>query len=211
MTHFKGVVVVLIAFMILALSIALISAPAPAQTPSATAVSAGTAIMQVIAGVGTFTGILTTSSFTLTNGAISAMGTISGQLTGTAGNVTATISPQPVTVMLASFTGTCTTLTLHSGPISFSAPLPSGTTATLSPIDVVITAPADPNSQLGPLLCSVPTLLGTNAPLANVVVRLNDILAAVRTSGSRPGSRRAGCDLARAWELASPRPLTSSA
>jgi hypothetical protein len=181
MTHFKGVVL-LIAFMILALSIALISAPAPAQTPSATVESAGTAIMQVIAGVGTFTGILTTSSFTLTNGAISAMGTISGQLTGTAGNVTATISAQPVTVMLASFTGTCTTLTLHSDTITFSAPLPSGTTASLSPINVVITAPADPNSQLGKLLCSVPTLLGSNAPLANVVSRLNDILGAVRSS-----------------------------
>jgi hypothetical protein len=177
MTHFKGIAV----FMMVALSIGLITAPVPAQAPPPIT-SAGTAIMQVIAGEGTFTGILTTSAFTLTNGVITATGIISGQLTGTAGNVTATVNAAPVTVMLASFTGTCTTLTLHSGPISFSAPLPSGTTASLSPIDVVIIASADPNSQLGPLLCSVPTLLGTNAPLANVVVRLNDILAAVRTS-----------------------------
>jgi hypothetical protein len=182
MAHFKGVVVLITTFMIFALSIAQISAPAAAQTPSATIASAGTAIMQVIAGVGTFTGILTTSSFTLSNGAISATGTISGQLTGTAGNVTAIISAQPVTVMLMSFTGTCTTLTLHSGTITFAAPLPSGTTALLSPIDVVITAPADPNSQLASLICSVPTLLGSNAPLANVVGRLNDILGVVRSS-----------------------------
>jgi hypothetical protein len=146
--------------------------------------------MQVIAGEGTFTGILTTSTFTLTNGAISAMGTISGQLTGTAGTVTA-VTAAPVTLMLASFTGTCTTLTLHSGPISFSAPLPLGTTASLSPIDVVITASANPNSQLGTLLCSVPTLLASNAPLANVVVLLNDILGAVQTSPSERTAKQA--------------------
>jgi hypothetical protein len=182
MPHLKGVAVVIV-FIMVALSIAMVTPPLPAQAPAATFVSNGTAIMQMIAGVGTFTGTLTTNGFTLANGAISAMGTVSGQLTDTAGNVTV-ISAQPVTLLLASFTGTCTTLTLHSGPITFSEPSLSAKGVSLGPIDVVITAPASPDSQLSSLICSLGTLVGSNSPLANVVIRLNDILAAIRGSGS---------------------------
>jgi hypothetical protein len=178
MFHFKEVAVVIV-FMMVAVSIAMVTPPLPAQAPPAPFVSDSTAIMQMIAGEGTFTGTLTTNAFTLTNGAISAMGTISGQLTQTAGNVTV-ISAQPVTILLASFTGTCTTLTLHSGPIAFSAPSLSATAVSLSPIDVVIAAPAAPDSQLSTLICSLGTVVGSNSPLATVVSRLNDILAAIR-------------------------------
>ena len=150
--------------------------PTPSQAQPVTG-SLTTAIMQVIAGVGTFTGTLTTTGFTLVNGVINAVGTISGTLTDTLGNVIGTLTKAPITIPLTGFIGTCTILTLHTGAINLSL---LGLNVSLSPIDLVITATAAPGNLLGNLLCAVAHLLDANGPLSGVVALLNQILAAIK-------------------------------
>ena len=136
-----------------------------------------TAIMQVIPGVGTFTGTLTTTSFTLVNGVLNAVGTVTGTLTNSAGQVLATVTNQAVTIPLTGFTGTCTILTLHTGAINLSL---LGLNISLSPIDLVITATAAPGNLLGNLLCAVVHLLDSNGSLTVLTDLLNQILGAIR-------------------------------
>ena len=161
------------ALMMVALPLGVTTAPAVAQPGGG---SLTTAIMQVIPGVGTFTGTLTTSSFTLVNGVLNAVGTITGTFTDVAGNVT-TIVNQAITIPLTSFTGTCTILTLHTGAINLSV---LGLNVSLSPIDLVITATAAPGNLLGNLLCSVAHLLDSGGTLTTLTALLNQILGAIR-------------------------------
>jgi hypothetical protein len=161
------------ALMMVALPLGVTTAPAVAQPGGG---SLTTAIMQVIPGVGTFTGTLTTSSFTLVNGVLNAVGTITGTFTDIAGNVT-TIVNQAITIPLTSFTGTCTILTLHTGAINLSV---LGLNVSLSPIDLVITATAAPGNLLGNLLCSVAHLLDSGGTLTTLTALLNQILGAIR-------------------------------
>jgi len=161
------------AVMMIVLPLAVTTTPALAQPGGG---SLTTAILQVIPGVGTFTGTLTTTSFTLVNGVLNAVGTISGTFTNIAGNVT-TIASQAVTIPLTSFTGTCTILALHTGAINLSV---LGLNISLSPIDLVITATAAPGNLLGNLLCSVAHLLDSGGTLTTLVGLLNQILGAIR-------------------------------
>jgi hypothetical protein len=133
--------------------------------------------MQVIPGVGTFTGTLTTTSFTLANGVISGVGTITGTLTNSAGAVIGSITGQPVSVPLTGFTGTCTILTLNTGAINLSL---LGLNVSLSPINLIITATAAPGNLLGNLLCAVAHLLDSNGGLTALTNLLNQILGAIR-------------------------------
>ena len=148
---------------------------APAPPPPGGALT--TAIMQTIAGVGTFTGSLTVNGFSLVTGAINAVGTISGKLTDTTGAVVGTLTNAPITIPLSSLTGTCTILTLHTGAINLSV---LGLNVSLSPIDLVITATAAPGNLLGNLLCAVAHLLDSNASLGALSSLLNQILSAIR-------------------------------
>jgi hypothetical protein len=132
--------------------------------------------MQVIAGVGTFTGNLTVTSFSVVNGVINAVGTISGNLTALDGTVSS-ITNAPISIPLASFTGTCTILTLHTGAIALNL---LGLNVSLAPIDLVITATAAPGNLLGNLLCAVTHLLDSNASLGAITNLLNQILGAIR-------------------------------
>lgn len=171
-------VAILLALLMVVLPAAIMAAPASAMpAPPTTTGSLTTAIMQVIPGVGTFTGTLTTNSFTLVNGVVNAVGTISGTLTDAAGNVLGTITNQAITIPLTSFTGTCTILTLHTGAINLSL---LGLNVSLSPIDLVITATAAPGNLLGNLLCAVAHLLDSNGSLGAVTSLLNQILGAVK-------------------------------
>jgi len=160
--------------MMILFPIALTTTPALAQPGGGSLI---TSVMQIIPGVGTFTGTLTTTSFSLANGVISAVGTITGTVTDAAGNVLATVTNQAITIPLASFTGTCTILALHTGPINLSL---LGLNVSLSPIDLVITATAAPGNLLGNLLCAVAHLLDSNGTLTQLTALLNQILGAIR-------------------------------
>jgi hypothetical protein len=170
MSERRTLLAVFMALMMVGLPFLAMPVPSNAQPGTG---SLTTAIMQVIAGVGTFTGTLATTGFTLANGVISAVGTISGTLTSFTGTVLGTVTSLPVTIPLTSFTGTCTILTLHTGAITISL---LGLNISLSPIDLVITATAAP----GNLLCAVAHLLDTNGTLAQLVGLLNQILGAIR-------------------------------
>ena len=172
-------VAILLALLMVVLPAAIVAAPAsamPAVPPPASG-SLTTAIMQVIPNIGTFTGSLTVNSFNLVNGVVNAVGTITGTLTNTAGGVVGTITNQAISIPLASFTGTCTILTLHTGAIDLTL---LGLNVSLSPIDLVITATAAPGNLLGNLLCAVAHLLDSNGSLTAVTSLLNNILGAIR-------------------------------
>jgi hypothetical protein len=168
---------IFMALMLVSLSTVMVTAPVPASAaPPPQSGSLTTSIMQVIAGVGTFAGTLTVNSFTLVNGAVNAVGTVTGTLTDAAGNVLASVTNQPVSIPITSFTGTCGILNLHTGAITLSL---LGLNVSLSPIDLVITATAAPGNLLGNLLCSVAHLLDTNASLNALIAHLNSILGAL--------------------------------
>ena len=182
----RKILAIVMSLMLVALP-ALMTAPVPASAapaaPAPPPASGGltTAIMQTIAGVGTFTGTLTVTSVSLINGVLNAVGTISGTLTDTAGNVVGTITNAAIMIPLTSFTGTCTILTLHTGMINLSL---LGLNVTLSPIDLVITATAAPGNLLGNLLCDVANLLNNGGPLSTLLsglqTLLSQILSAIR-------------------------------
>ena len=156
----------------------LIPVPVLAAPPSGTGLI--TNVMQVIPGVGTFTGTFTTSSFALVNGAINAVGALSGTFTPLVG-AAQTIAGVPITIPLTGFTGTCTILTLHTGTIDLSV---LGLNVNLAPINLVITATAAPGNLLGNLLCAVAHLLDSGGPLSNLLggltALLNQIVGAIR-------------------------------
>ena len=166
------------------MAVAMVTAPMLVSVPAAAAPPTGTglvtSIMQTIPNVGTFTGTLTTTGFTLANGIISATGTLSGTFTPIVGSAQ-TIANQTITIPLTGFTGTCTILSLHTGPIDLSV---LGLNVNLAPIDLVITATAAPGNLLGNLLCAVAHLLDGNTPLAGVLSGLtsllNQIVGAIR-------------------------------
>lgn len=136
-----------------------------------------TGIMQVIDGVGTFTGSLTTNSFAVQNGALVAVGTITGTLTSTTGAVLGSLTNAPITIPVNSTTGSCTILTLQTGQINLNV---LGLNVVLSPINLVITAQSGPGNLLGNLLCSVAGLLDGNSGLTALATLLNQILAALK-------------------------------
>ena len=154
---------------------AMVASPVAAAPPGNGTLT--TSIMQVITGVGTFAGTLTITSFNAANGVINAVGTISGTLTDSSGAVVGTLTNAPITIPLASFTGTCTILTLHTGAIDLAL---LGLNVHLSPIDLMITATAAPGNLLGNLLCAVAHLLDSNASLGAIASLLNQILGAIR-------------------------------
>lgn len=136
-----------------------------------------TGIMQVINGVGTFTGSLTANSFAVQNGALVAVGTITGTLTSTTGAVLGTLTNAPITIPISGATGTCNILTLHTGQINLNL---LGLNVVLSPIDLVITAQSGPGNLLGNLLCAVANLLNGSGTLTQLADLLNQILAALK-------------------------------
>src|SRR5438132_12086212 len=73
-------------------------------------------ITQTLSGIGTFTGQLVVNSFTTVNGQLAAVGTLSGRLTDTAGNLLGTIVTA-VTVPVTNGSGSCSILHLTLGPL----------------------------------------------------------------------------------------------
>lgn len=173
MTNRRKFLSPLIGATLLAASLVTVPTLAVAQPPTG---SLTTGIVQTIPGVGTFTGALTTTSFTLVNGVINAVGTISGTLTGPNG-VIGTITNAPISIPLTTLAGTCQILHLQTGQINLSL---LGLNVVLSPIDLNITAQSGPGNLLGNLLCSVVHLLDNpSGTLTGVTNLLNRILAAL--------------------------------
>jgi hypothetical protein len=157
---------VLAAMMAVASVLTLSAAPAEAQTPtpSLTIPISGTG------DLGTFAGTFELQRFTVVDGAIAAVGRLTGTLTNTATGVVTSIV-RTITLPVSVGAATCEILHLELGPLELDL---LGLQIDLSRIVLDITAQSGAGNLLGNLLCSVAGLLDNPGGLAKL---LNQILA----------------------------------
>jgi hypothetical protein len=122
-------------------------------------------------GGSTFNGTFTLQKFVAQNGALNAVGILTGTLTSATGVVTSVL--QTVSFPVAVATATCQILHLDLGPLSLNI---LGLQVDLSRVVLDITAQAGAGNLLGNLLCSVANLLNNPGGLATL---LNQILGAL--------------------------------
>jgi hypothetical protein len=131
-----------------------------------------------ISGVGGFLGTLTISGFTIANGVLSAVGTLTGNVLNGTGGVVGSVS-QAVTVPLQ-VSGSCQILSLTLGPLHLNL---LGLVVDLNQVVLNITAVPGGGNLLGNLLCDVANLLNAGGPISNLLTSLsallNQILAAL--------------------------------
>jgi hypothetical protein len=154
------------------LTLALIAAATTFAAPLVAApAGSGTQLPVVgaVTGGGAFAGTLTLTNFAAQNGALVAVGTLTGTLTNAAGQTTTVL--QTISAPVSAVTGTCSILHLDIGPIALDL---LGLKVDLSRIILDITAETGAGKLLGNLLCAVAGLLDDPTGLAKV---LNQILA----------------------------------
>lgn len=145
------------------------AAPAAIATPA----PSGSIIVNV---VGTTTNaVATITDFAVVDGALVAVGTITGTVT-TLVNGVPTVTQVTDAVFTAAVipSGTCEILTLDLGPIHLDL---LGLVVDTSAISVDITAVAGAGNLLGNLLCAVVHLLDGGAPLNGLAALLDRILS----------------------------------
>ena len=129
-------------------------------------------ITQTLTGVGTFNGQLAINRFVRQNGQLAAVGTLTGQITNTAGALLGTIAT-PITVPITAASGTCSILHLTLGPLDLNL---LGLVVHLDEVVLDISAQPGPGNLLGNLLCGVANLLNGGGPLSALVNALNHLL-----------------------------------
>jgi hypothetical protein len=158
--------IALVAALLLALPLSMPVAAQPSQG------SLPVPITQALTGVGTLTGQLVINSFRVVDGQVTALGTLTGRITDTAGNLLGTVAT-PVAVPVTG-TGSCTVLHLTLGPLDLDL---LGLQVHLDRVVLDISAQPGAGNLLGNLLCSVANLLNGGGPLQPIVNALNHILA----------------------------------
>jgi len=129
----------------------------------------------------TFTGVLNVTRFSASNGALTAIGTLTGNVTDTVtGVVTPVTQAVSVPVQLDPSSGTCQILNLVLGPLHLDL---LGLVIDLNQVVLTITAVPGPGNLLGNLLCAVAGLLdgptGVNAIVTQIAALLNQLLGAL--------------------------------
>src|SRR4051794_8742166 len=156
-----------------ALVAVLVLAPATPAAPLGNA-NLTTPITGTAPNGGAFTGNLTITQLTTQNGALAAVGTLTGTITDALGTVIGTVN-QAVTLPVAA-AGSCQILHLTLGPLDLNL---LGLMVHLNQVVLDIPAQSGPGNLLGTLLCGVAHLLDSNAgpgTLANVLNRLLGLL-----------------------------------
>ena len=126
-----------------------------------------------LGGTGTFVGSLLLQSFKVQNGAIVAVGTLTGTLTDSVGTVLGTTTQQ-VTLPVSNMSATCQVLHLELGPLDLNL---LGLMVHLDKVVLDITAQQG-GGLLGDLLCSLADLISNgSASLNSILTFLNNILA----------------------------------
>ena len=129
-------------------------------------------------GTNTFTGNFDITKFISQNGALAAVGTLTGTVTNAAGTVLATVS-QALTLPVSalSVSGDCSILHLELGPLDLNL---LGLKIHLDKVVLDISAESGPGNLLGNLLCAVSNLLNRPGGTVNGLVGLlNNILRAL--------------------------------
>lgn len=124
---------------------------------------------------GLLNGTLTITKFVAQQGQLQAVGTLTGTITNSSGQILATLTSVPVTALISSATGTCQILYLHTGEITLNL---LGLMIDISPITINITANPS-GGLLGQLLCDIANLLNNGTPLVALTGLLNQVLAAL--------------------------------
>lgn len=168
------------ALLIAAPTAALAAVPGPASQTVAARPS-GTLTVPIVGTNGT-DAVATITSFQLIDGTLTAVGTITGDVTTLVGGVpvTATLTDAPFSAPVTDIQtgGSCQILALDLGPIHLDL---LGLIVDVSAVQVDITAQPGPGNLLGNLLCAVAHLLDNGSPtaLGQVVTLLNQILGAL--------------------------------
>lgn len=129
-------------------------------------------------GTGTFVGTFTAQQFTLVNGQLTVLGTVTGTLTDSLGTVLGTDTQQITTPLQV--TATCEILDLTLGPLDLDL---LGLVVHLDQVHLEITAEQGPGNLLGNLLCAVAGLLDNGLSLNIVVDLLNTIIDILQELG----------------------------
>jgi hypothetical protein len=129
-------------------------------------------ISGVVAGVGDLTGTFSISRFTIMDGVLTAVGTLTATVTNAAGVVVRTFVSQ-IAIPVTSATGTCDILTLVLGPLHLDL---LGLTIDLNQVVLEIAATAGAGNLLGNLLCAIAGLLDAGSLGQQLVDLLNQLL-----------------------------------
>jgi hypothetical protein len=121
---------------------------------------------------GTFAGTFDLTRFAVQNGALVAVGTLTGTFTDTATGVVTTITDAVVRIPVTA-SGTCQILHLELGPLDLNL---LGLVVHLDRVVLDITAESGPGNLLGNLLCGIAGLLDGNAPLSAIARLLNQLI-----------------------------------
>lgn len=125
---------------------------------------------------GTLTGLLTITSFQASNGNLNAVGTLTGTIVDSAGQLVGNIVSAVTVPVTNSGGSSCSILHLELGPLDLNL---LGLVVHLDRIVLDISAQPGTGNLLGNLLCSVANLLNGSGPLAQLVNQLNQLLAAL--------------------------------
>jgi hypothetical protein len=146
-------------------------APAPVAEAAPTLPVTGT-FTDALGGLGTFAGTFDVQRFAVQGGQLVAVGSLTGTLTDSLGNVVGTVTRNialPVNIAQAA----CEILDLELGPLDLNL---LGLVVHLDRINLEITAEPGPGNLLGNLLCAVAGLLDNGGPLSGISRLLNQIL-----------------------------------
>ena len=157
-----------------ALAVPAASTAAPPSSGSSVVTPITGTFTDLLGGTGTFAGQLTVDTVQVVNGELTAVGTLSGTLTDSLGNVIGTVTNAPISLPLQA-SGSCQILDLTLGPLDLNL---LGLMVHLDQVHLNITAQAGPGNLLGNLLCSVSHLLDSgNGNVLNAITNLiNQIL-----------------------------------
>lgn len=152
----------------------------PASAAPRTANAATAPITGTLAdGTGAVSGTFDVQKFVNQNGTLQAVGTFTGSVTDSAGNVTSGTQTISLPVNLAQSAGSCQILDLVLGPLDLDL---LGLQVHLDTVHLNITAQQGPGKLLGNLLCAVAGLLdgptGVNAIVTQLARLLNQLLGA---------------------------------
>jgi hypothetical protein len=147
------------------------AAPSAPQTSAVSVPITGTATNTLGQAVN-FAGTFALQRFTVVDGQLAAVGTLTGTLTNTVTGATQTVN-QTVTLPVSA-NGTCQILHLTLGPLDLNL---LGLMVHLDRVVLDITAQSGPGNLLGNLLCAIANLLNSNAPAGPLATLLNHVLA----------------------------------
>src|SRR5438094_1345849 len=159
-------------------ALAAMATTTPVSAARTTGASTTALLNDFVPGVGGFVGTLAVNAFQVVNGALSAVGQLTGNVLDPTGAAVGTVD-QAITMPLQ-VAGSCTILTLTLGPLDLNL---LGLMVHLDQVVLNITAVPGNGNLLGNLLCAVANLLNGGGALSNllnsVANLLNQILGAL--------------------------------